>query len=237
MADQPQLRFGQVDAAELAGLVAHEVNNQLNSISLHLSLLERTLPAETRATVQAELRTIRQTIQRAGGMLHRWQQLSSKPGIPLENLDLHQLLRELPLPEHVTNRAGEPVTVHFQPASELPRIRANREDMRELIGLLLGSAAQVSPVHGTITVRTAQERGQALLVVGDQGPEVAPDLLERVFEPFAGVRESLLPDSPAELWLPVCKILARRQQGAISAARGAAGGLEIAVRLTLVQDQ
>jgi two-component system sensor histidine kinase TctE len=237
MADQPQLRFGQVDAAELADLVAHEVNNQLNSVVLHLSLLERTLPADARTAVQAELHAIRQTIQRAGGMLHRWQQMSSKPDVFLEKLDLHQLLRELPLPEQLPNSGGQPVSVRFQPVADLPCIRGAREDLRQLVSLLLGSAARASPAKGTVTVRTAQERGQVLLIVEDQGPEVAPNMLERVFEPFAAVRENLHRDSPGELWLSLSKILARRQQGTIAAARGAAGGLEITVRLTPANDK
>ena len=95
-------------------------------------------------------------------------------------------------------------------------------------------AAHASPERSTITVKTESVPGQILLSVEDQGAEIDPDLIERVFEPFAGLRDGLFVSSEEEqLWLATCKVLSRRQKATITAASGAAGGLKITVRFTI----
>jgi signal transduction histidine kinase len=225
---------GLIDTAELADLIAHEVNNLLNSIVLHAALLERSLPQEVKTTVQAELGVMRQAINRAGTMLRRWQQIGPKPAATLEAVDLNQAIRDLPLPDQMRGPAGTPVSVQFQPGPRLPRVLGNKEDMNRLVTLLVRSAAHASPERSTITVKTESAPGQVLLSVEDQGAEIDPDLLERVFEPFAGLRDSLFASSEEEqLWLATCKVLSRRQKATITAAPGSAGGLRITVRFTV----
>jgi signal transduction histidine kinase len=38
--------------------------------------------------------------------------------------------------------------------------------------------------HGTLTVRTARDNDQVLVEIGDTGPGVPPDILNRIFDPF-----------------------------------------------------
>jgi len=223
-----------VSTAELADLVAHEVNNQLNSIVLHVALMERALPSASQAAVQPELEIIRQAVKRASTMLKGLQHGGHKPPAMTfpEAVDLHQVVRDL-LPRRMQNPAGETVAVSFQPAPKLPRVLGHLEDIKQLVSLLLQNAAHASPAGGTITVRSGLARGQVLLSVEDQGPEVGADLVEHVFEPFVTIRAGLFPGSDEEqLWLPTCKILARRQKGTIEAARGGTGGLLVTVRFT-----
>jgi signal transduction histidine kinase len=182
------------------------------------------------AAVQPELGVIRQAANRAGTMLRRWQQTDRKPDVSLQYLDLNQVVRELPLPDELRNPAGETVSVRFQPAPGLASVLANVPDVQRLVHLLLTAAAEVSPRGASITVRIEPAQGQVLLSVEDQGPEVNTDLLERVFEPFAGVRGGLFPGSAEEeLRLATCKVLARRQKGTITAANRVGGGLIISV--------
>jgi signal transduction histidine kinase len=223
-----------INAAELADLVAHEVNNLLNSVVLHTALLERSLPPETQTAVQPELEVIRQAVNRAGTMLRRWQQTGLKAPVLWQALDLNEVVRDLPLPREVPNLSGDAVAVQFHPTAGLPRALGNVEDLKRLVGLLLTCAAEVSPRDGSITVRTESAPGQVLLSVEDQGPPVDPALLDRVFEPFAAVRgSSLFPGSADdELRMATCKVLARRQKGTITAARRPEGGLTITACFT-----
>jgi signal transduction histidine kinase len=222
---------GLVNVAELADLVAHEVNNLLNSIVLHAALLERSLPQESQAGVQAELGIIRQAIQRAGAMLRRWQQATPRPLAPLEAFDLNGLIRDLSLPQRLQGTAGGEVGLRLQPAPQLPAVLGNREDSGRLIRLLLKSAVEASPDGGTVTLRTEMTHGHVVLSVEDQGATVEPELLERIFEPFTSVRGGLFAKSDEEeLWLATCKVLARRQKCTIAATPGSAGGVMISVR-------
>jgi signal transduction histidine kinase len=231
MSAKEETSSGLVSAAELADLVAHEVNNLLNSVVLHAALLERSLPPEVHAMVQAELSSIRQTIQRAGTMLRRWQQAAPRATVPLEAFDLSQLIHDLAFPSAMRNAAGENVSIRVHAASELPAMLGNRDDTRRLLRLLVKSSVEASSEGGTVTVRAEPAHGHVVLSVEDQGPPVENDLLERLFEPFAGARSVLLSRSDEEeLWLATCKVLARRQKGTIAASPGSAGGLLISVR-------
>ena len=222
---------GLINVAELADLVAHEVNNLLNSVVLHAALLERSLPQETQASVQAELGVIRQAIQRAGTMLRRWQQAAPRPGPPLKPFDLKQEIRELSFSETLRNAAGQKVSFRASVAPDLPIILGNPEDTRRLLCLFVKSAVAASPPGGTVTLRAEPADGQVVLSVEDQGTPVDNDLLERIFEPFAGARGGLLSGpEEGELWLATCKVLARRQKCTITATPGNAGGLIISVR-------
>jgi signal transduction histidine kinase len=222
-----------IPAEDLADLVAHAVNNLLNSVVLHTALLERSLPPEARPAVQPEIAVVRDAVTRAGTMLRRWQQMVPKPAVPLEALDLNQVLRDLPVPREFTKPSGEAVAVQFAAAAELPPMLGNRADLGRLVRLLLGSAAAVSPRGGTITVRTEPSQDQVQLLVEDQGPSIEANLLERVFEPFACVRGTpVVASDTDELRLATCKVLARRQKGIIAAANRPEGGVAISVRFT-----
>jgi signal transduction histidine kinase len=231
MAPNDAAASGLIHVAELADIVAHEVNNLLNSVVLHAALLERSIPQEARAGVQAELGVIRQAIQRAGTMLRRWQQATPQPPASLEPLDLKQTIREVAFPEAVRNAAGEQISFRAHLAPDLPLVFGSAEDSKRLLRLLVKSAVEASREGGTVTVRAEPASGQVVLSVEDRGAAVAHDALDRVFEPFAGVRGGLFSASDeVELWLPTCKVLARRQKCTITAAPGNAGGLTISVR-------
>lgn len=220
-----------VNVAELADLVAHEVNNLLNSIVLHAALLERSLPKEAQAAVQAEMGTIRQSIQRAGAMLRRWQQATPKQAGPVEAFDLNRLIGDLSLPPRLRGTADQDVSLRVQLTPELPVVLGNRADTTRLLNLLIKSAVEASRDGGTVTLRTELTHGHVLLCVEDQGAAVEPELLERLFEPFAAVRGGLFAKSDEEeLWLATCKVLARRQKCTITATQGNAGGVTISVR-------
>jgi signal transduction histidine kinase len=222
-----------IPALDLADLVAHEVNNLLNSVVLHAALLERSLPPEARPAVQSEIAVVREAVTRAGTMLQRWQQMVPKPAVALEALDLNRVLHDLPVPRELTNPSGAAVSVHLSPAADLPPVLGNRADLGRLVPLLLASAAAVSPAGSTITVRTEADQGHVQLSVEDQGPAIEADLLDRAFEPFASVRGTPLAASDMdELRLAACKVLARRQKGVITAANRPEGGVVISVRFT-----
>ncbi len=231
MAPNDAAPSGLVNVTELADLVAHEVNNLLNSVVLHAALLERSLPGDAQARVQTELGVIRQSIQRAGTMLRRWQQAAPQTAVALVAFDLNQTIRELSLPDHRHNIEGEKVSFHVHMAPDLPPVLGSPEDSKRLLELLVKSAAHASPAGRTVTLRVESAPGQVILSVEDQGTPVDSEFLDRVFEPFAGPRSGLLSGSDEEeLWLPTCKVLARRQKCTITAAPGSVGGLTISVR-------
>ena len=69
------------------------------------------------------------------------------------------------------------------------RLPANGEFRRALQILvnLVGNAVRYSPPGGVVWVKTEQDDDRALVIVADQGPGIAPEDQERIFDKFARV--------------------------------------------------
>ncbi|TDD95166.1 HAMP domain-containing histidine kinase [Jiangella asiatica] len=91
---------------------------------------------------------------------------------------------------------------------------------------LLDNAAKFSPPHGTVTV-TLRE---GVLDVCDEGPGIADDDLQRVFDRFYRTSEARgLPGSG--LGLAIVKAAAERHGGSVEAGRAPSGGARLTMRL------
>ncbi|HXG11512.1 MAG TPA: sensor histidine kinase, partial [Gemmataceae bacterium] len=76
---------------ELAGPMAHEFNNFLNVLLLHLAVLEHELPENLRS----ELAQIRKQGKEAAALIGRWQQYRRRPQPESRPVDLNRVVREV----------------------------------------------------------------------------------------------------------------------------------------------
>ncbi len=88
-----------------------------------------------------------------------------------------------------------------------------RAPLERVISNLLANAAEAMPQGGEVRVRSARDGGRILLTFHDTGPGVAPEIRDRLFEPFVsyGKRDGLglglalsrkiLQDHGGDLWL------------------------------------
>ena len=67
-------------------------------------------------------------------------------------------------------------------------VRADPARLQQLVANLLDNASRHSPAGGTVVVAAARHGGRFRLEVHDQGPGVAAEDRERVFEPFGTLR-------------------------------------------------
>ena len=63
-------------------------------------------------------------------------------------------------------------------------MQADPERLRVVLDNLLSNAFKYSPAGGEVTVIARKQDGQAVIEVLDEGPGVAPEERERIFEPF-----------------------------------------------------
>lgn len=69
-------------------------------------------------------------------------------------------------------------------ACDTAKVRGHARDLERLVRNLLENAVEHSPAGGTVSVTTRAEAGKVTLTVEDEGPGVAAQDRERVFEPF-----------------------------------------------------
>jgi signal transduction histidine kinase len=76
--------------------------------------------------------------------------------------------------------------------TELPDdLRAELDERRieRVVANLVANAIEAMPEGGTVTVQAARQNGSALVSVRDTGPGVAPEIRDRLFQPFATSRK------------------------------------------------
>ncbi len=100
---------------------------------------------------------------------------------------------------------------------------------------LVGNAAKAMPSGGRVRVSLAREsrdgRDWALLTVDDEGPGLAPEIMARLFQPFATTRAGR---GGTGLGLFASRETARRHGGDLTAENRAGGGARFVVRLPAV---
>jgi two-component system NtrC family sensor kinase len=114
--------------------------------------------------------------------------------------------------------------------TDVPRVRGSEARMKQLVLNLLLNAADAVAGNGAVRVSLAAEGEFVVLVVEDDGPGIAPEIREHLFEPFATTKPA---GQGTGLGLAVCHTIVQRSGGSISAAAQTSKGARFVVRLPL----
>jgi two-component system OmpR family sensor kinase len=111
-------------------------------------------------------------------------------------------------------------------------VLGNRELLRSAIENVLRNAMRYSPEGQPVSVSIERTSTALVIRIKDRGPGVPPADLERIFEPFYRVAESLDRDSGGEgIGLAITAQVMKAHGGTAEASNSAGGGFE--VRLSL----
>jgi two-component system, OmpR family, sensor histidine kinase QseC len=110
------------------------------------------------------------------------------------------------------------------------QVAGDAESLTALIDNLVGNAVKYSPPGGTVKVNLHADANAVQLTVTDQGPGIAPELRERVFERF--FRAPGQAQSGSGLGLAIAKAVADRHGATLELSSGANGvGLQVRLRI------
>jgi len=118
--------------------------------------------------------------------------------------------------EHYVSLYGERASIVLE-LSGSPFIIGDDNALRQCFYNLITNALQITSFAGTIEVSASDdvEADGVRIVVSDNGPGIAPEVLPRLFEPFAsGRREG------TGLGLSIVKRIVEGHRGTISARNG-----------------
>ncbi|MCA9664606.1 MAG: PAS domain S-box protein [Myxococcales bacterium] len=221
-------------AGEMAAMVAHEIRTPLNALAINVQMAQRLLRrggAESGERAQQLLGKLSGEIQRINTLLEEYLKVARRPSTDEDHdVDTSHILREAV--EFVTvkaERAGIRIETSF---GESAMVRANGGRLRQIaLNLLLNAIEAVrgsGAANGTISARTGVDGDDALLIVADNGPGIAPEDLDRIFKPFVTTREK-----GTGLGLAICDRIARSLGGSIRAESTVGEGAKFIVRLPI----
>lgn len=180
---------------ELAGALAHELNQPLAAILSNSQVGRRGIEAADPDITEtsAIFDDITADAKRAGGIIHGMRAMfKNDASAEAESLDLNDAVRQVLHLLH-SEIMSRKVRVDFSPDPTLPPVKAHRvEILQVLINLLLNSFDAIKAGNGNgsplIEIRGTAEDGNVVVSVRDHGSGIAPQMMDRLFEPFASTK-------------------------------------------------
>ncbi|NNE90049.1 MAG: PAS domain-containing protein, partial [Verrucomicrobiales bacterium] len=171
----------------LAAGVAHEIGNPLNSLHIHLQVLERKLRKQAEPALANELS---ESLAIAQGEIKRLDFIVEKfltavrPTEPsLEVTDLNEVVRESVefLAPEIQDRG---IDTTLQLHADLPALRLDRDQFKQAFYNLIRNAGQAIGSGGEITIRTDCDDFNVIVSFSDTGSGIAAEQVGDVFEPY-----------------------------------------------------
>jgi signal transduction histidine kinase len=135
-------------------------------------------------TVETELlmNEIEDSTTRISSLVGAAKQYSQIDRAPFQVVNVHDLLDSTLI--MLAGKIGSGITVVKDYDRSLPTISGYPAELNQVWTNLIDNAVDAMDGTGTLTVRTALDRGQVLVEFGDTGPGVPADIRDRIFEPF-----------------------------------------------------
>ena len=213
------LRF--VSAGEMAGALAHEVNQPLAAISNYAESARMMLAGGAdRAGLDHAIERILGESRRAADVVRRLRDFFRTGATQLELMPVDQLVEAI-------RRVGRQVigenaiALDVSAPEDLPPLYVDRVQVELVLRNLIANALEA--VHATpdarIRIRAGPDgSGLVRLVVSDSGPGVAAEARERIFEPFVSGKPTGL-----GLGLAISRAIAEAHGGSLDARAGEHG--------------
>lgn len=217
--------------ARLALGAAHEINNPLLGILSHLELeLKVANDPEQRAEIEQCIAGAKRISATLRGLVNY-----ARPGpLVLSKISLHRLVVDT-----LSFLEGQPMLNGKQlenlvPA-DLPFIRADANQLSQVLMNLLLNAAEATPEGGRITISASKLTyvDSIEIRVSDTGCGIPPDILPHVFEPFFTTKRG----KGTGLGLSISQAYVRSHNGEIRADSVLHHGTTITITLPIRQEE
>ena len=181
--------------ARLATSLAHEIRNPLTAISVRLFTLQKSMNKETSEHSDASL--IRDEIDRLEQILKNFLKLARPNEPKFMPLTAETAFREVSnLLAPQLQRRG--FALKLDPMTNVPFLADPLQLKQVLINLIQNAADSIEEATGTVTLRARHESTgsgvkavkRVTLEVEDSGSGIAPEVQERLFDPFFSTKEN-----------------------------------------------
>ncbi|HKS18167.1 MAG TPA: ActS/PrrB/RegB family redox-sensitive histidine kinase [Bradyrhizobium sp.] len=163
----------------LAAAAAHELGTPLSTIFLISRELEKTVKD---GPLASDLKTLREQAQRCRDILAKITQLSSS-GAPFDRMPLSTLIEEVVAPHR---DFGVAIKVRIAVTATREPIGARNPAILHGVGNILENAVDFA--RRAVEVDAWWNNETVEIVISDDGPGIAPDMLRRIGEPYLSRR-------------------------------------------------
>ncbi len=216
----------------LAAGVAHEIGNPLNSLHIHLQLMQRTvqkLHDGAKGELQQSIDVARSEVDRLDSIVTQFLRAirPSRPQFRPENLNtiIEEAVRFF-APE-IQDRD---IVVEQELRSDLPLLQLDRDQMKQALYNVIKNSVEAMKRHGTLRIRTDVDDTHVVIRFADTGGGMSAENLSRVFEPYFTTKPS-----GTGLGLLIVRRIVREHGGELSIESGQGKGLTLTIRLPYIE--
>jgi len=212
----------------LAAGVAHEIGNPLNSLNIHLQLIEREarkLDGAKGAELQESVEVARAEINRLDSIISQFLRAirPTRPQLRPENINsiVEEAVRFFAL--EIKDRD---IVVEQELRSDLPLLELDRDQMKQAFYNVIKNSFEAMKSRGILRIRTDMDESHVTVRFTDTGGGISAENLSRVFEPYFTTKTS-----GTGLGLLIVRRIVREHGGELSVESSEGKGLTLTIRL------
>ncbi len=216
----------------LAAGVAHEIGNPLNSLHIHLQLMERSvqkLHGKAKAELQQSIDIARSEVNRLDSIVTQFLR-AIRPSRPQPRPESLNTIIEEAVRFFTPEIQDRDMTVKQELRSDLPLLQLDRDQMKQAFYNVIKNSLEAMKRHGTLHIRTDMDDTHVIVSFVDTGSGMSAGNLSRVFEPYFTTKSS-----GTGLGLLIVRRIVREHGGELSIESNEGEGLTLTIRLPYIE--
>jgi two-component system NtrC family sensor kinase len=214
----------------MAAQITHEIRNPLASLGLYVELLGDELGADDEEARRL-VASIGNEIDRLSEITETYLRFVRLPRPKLEREDLGAVATAvMEFARAELSKAG--ISLELSVAAGLPEVAADENQIRQALLNLVRNAKEAMPSGGKLRVEVAGTAAQVKISITDTGAGIAPEHLEKIFDPFFSTKEK-----GTGLGLALVQQILAEHGGRIEVASPPAGGTTVTLILPVVSGE
>jgi signal transduction histidine kinase len=215
----------------LAAGVAHEIGNPLNSLHIHLQLMERSvqkLRDDEKAELEQSIDVARSEVNRLDSIVTQFLKAirPSRPQLRPENVNI---IVEEAVRFFAPELQDREIVVEQELRSDLPLLQLDRDQMKQAFYNVIKNSVEAMHRHGTLRIRTDLADTHVIVRFVDTGGGMSAENLSRVFEPYFTTKAS-----GSGLGLLIVRRIVREHGGELSIESSHGRGVTLTIRLPFI---
>ncbi len=227
------------ELSKLTGSLAHEIKNPLSTIKINLKLIAEELESACSATGEPQdekklarairkVAVVQKEADRLEQILDGFLRYIDRTELQSVSIDISELVSDM-VDFYSPQCHSHSITVRLGLDSNPLVCKIDADMIKQAILNLFINAQQAMSSGGELIVRTARQKEDAVIQIGDTGTGIAPDKLPYIFDAYYSTRPQ-----GSGLGLPMAKKIVEAHKGTLNVNSEPGKGTLFTIKLPLL---